>query len=138
MNGVFNHKCHYGFECAHSLLGVATTCLLKINWRHNLEIGGNNNNGNGSRNCAANGLLTSFSIHKHQVNGYETYLVGCIMFALEILIVEFLNIFFFNLNNQCIFSVFVFVIFLRGFNVSINQCLLIFQVHYLCRCVCVY
>ncbi len=30
MNGVFNHKRHSSFECVLSLLGVATTCLLKI------------------------------------------------------------------------------------------------------------
>jgi hypothetical protein len=32
-----------------SLLGVVATCLLKISWKHNLEVGGNN--GNGIRNC---------------------------------------------------------------------------------------
>jgi hypothetical protein len=99
------------------LLGVVVTYLLKIDWRHDLEVGGNNNNNNGSKDCVANGLQASFSNQKHQVSGCKTYLVGCMMFAWEISILELWKILFFNINDQCIFFWFVFVIFLRELNV---------------------
>lgn len=84
MNGVINHKHHYSFECVFSLLRITTTSLLKIDWRHDLEIRGMNNNGNDDKDCVANNLQASFSIHKCQLNGCKTYLVGCIMFAWEV------------------------------------------------------
>jgi hypothetical protein len=84
MNGVINHKHHYSFECVLSLLRVTTTSLLKIDWRHDLEIRGMNNNGNDDKDCVVNNLQASFSIHKCQLNGCKTYLVGCIMFAWEV------------------------------------------------------